>query len=338
MYRVVVLGASVSAQSVDHKSGRLTGYSEALKSKSCDDFPIAEIERRTYAGNRLSDGGLLRLAEVVKLRPDICLFEPLIEDRTRGVRATDDEILFVYASLVDAGIVPITVMLPVPEQRHPRGNPEYARYDALCRKHGLPTVLVDLSDLPSIAEYITTSPHTSEAGAHLYADQIIRGLVALGDPARLMEAIHDLPQPTDIPLHVLRLSKVRRGGREGEMTFALQARSDAPVTARLVQLQRIGPWSPVIEMRCTGDGEPPRTETLSVWDPYCHFERHSYVNLAVFTLTPGTTVEIELRIADADPDYSRCRRAVENWPTATERKLMPLGHAFVIADGEVIEP
>lgn len=67
--KIAVFGASVSHQTKNHTTGAITGYAEALRRDHAAALGAAEIRQITYAGNRLSDGGLLRLADVVLEHP-----------------------------------------------------------------------------------------------------------------------------------------------------------------------------------------------------------------------------------------------------------------------------
>lgn len=336
MKNVIVFGASVSAQSFNHNTGELTGYVEALKSKSIAGYELNTIERRVYPGNRLSDGGLIRLSEVLALQPDVCFFEPMVEDRSRGGNVSDSELLFVYASLVHAGILPITILLPLPQQRHPSKNTLYRRVNQICRKFNLPTISVDLTDIENLESYISSGPHTNEAGAHLYADQIAAELRDLGDPDSLMKQVGRLPSPHEVPVSVQAVSAGRAPQTDGVISIGLTNNSEQEATVRLVQRQRIGPWSPVIKISSASMGSKEPHRFVSIWDPYCHHERDSFVNLASVSVPKGQTLDVCISKTDKDPDYASCRREVDAWPPAQDRHLKPLGPLYVISNADVV--
>ncbi|MFE3835619.1 hypothetical protein [Pseudogemmobacter sonorensis] len=336
MLRLAVLGASVSAQSVHHSTGAVTGYTEVLCRDHLADIGASTLRRFTYPGNRLSDGGLAKLAELLEWRPDVCLFEPLIEDVSRGTRATEEEIAFVYASLVDAGIAPITLMLPVPSQRHPRANPEYERFHRFCRRHYLPVIEVDLTDEGPI-EGRFVSVHTTHAGARIYVRQILAGMARIGDPRRVLPGLRDLPRAPDLPVRVTPVEAAWSPERR-EMRLGLRATGGRTTRARLVQHQKIGPASPLLDVVLLDHGREAQRQTVSVWDPYCHYPRESYVTLATFALEPGILYDLSITQSPQAPNHARARhQPAAPWPDDAARGLAPLSAAFLVSDGDLEE-
>lgn len=145
--RLAILGASVSAQSKNHVTGLTTGYSQALMENHADQLGITEWQRFTYAGNRLSDGGIARSLELASFAPDIVIFEPNIEDVSRGEPVTRDEAMFVYGQIYKSGARPITLMLPNNSQPNPRVLKNYAFYRDICDELGAPLIEIDLSQI-----------------------------------------------------------------------------------------------------------------------------------------------------------------------------------------------
>ena len=180
--KLAIFGASVSAQGLNHATKEVTGYAEVLRRDYAARLGLSEVRQITYAGNRASDAGLIRLEQVVSYAPKVCLFEPLIEDMNRGTQASDAEIEYIYRRLLNAGILPVTLMLPNPVRRVPDARPEYPRYKAVCDKLGLPVIRIDLTGVEGIEDKFN-GPHTRKAGAEIYAAQIAGELAALGDPA-----------------------------------------------------------------------------------------------------------------------------------------------------------
>ncbi|KGM89513.1 hypothetical protein rosmuc_00104 [Roseovarius mucosus DSM 17069] len=60
--KIAILGASVSAQTITHNTGEVTGYAEVMRREHTGALGTCVIKQFTYPGNRLSDGGLLRLS------------------------------------------------------------------------------------------------------------------------------------------------------------------------------------------------------------------------------------------------------------------------------------
>lgn len=341
--KIVIMGASVSAQSTHHGTGQITGYSEVIRLRHQHDLGTSDIHRITYAGNRLSDGGLIRLQEVLAAKPDICLFEPLIEDVARGSRATDDEILFVYASLVHAGILPVTVLLPLPQQRKPELNPAAKRFSAVCARYNLPMIRVDLTNIGTLEDRFQ-GIHTKNAGARIYATQIVEALKKLPAPHDCLSQVQNMPPAEDLPVSVRPLD-MPAGTDIADFRFHLRpSASGANGVARLIQMQDIGPFSPMLEVTtqklAIRSGKPLRnarkkTQVYSVWDPYCHYARRSFVTLARVELEGKNPVSVQVKQSSDDPDYASCRRELETWPAPAERKLAPIGKMFLVADTPV---
>lgn len=337
--KIVIMGASVSAQSTHHQTGQITGYSEVIRLRHQQDLGTSDIHRITYAGNRLSDGGLIRLQEVLAAKPDICLFEPLIEDMTRGERATDDEILYVYASLVEAGILPVTVMLPLPQKRKPELHPAAKRFSTFCTQNNLPMIWVDLTNIGTL-EGRFQGIHTQNAGARIYATQIVEALKKLPAPQDCLTQVKKLPSVADLSVSV-RPVNLPEGIDLANFHFQLRPGGKDGGVVRLIQMQDIGPFSPVLEMTAQKlairSGKPLRnvkktTQMNSIWDPYCHYTRRSFVTLARVEIDGKNPVSVQVKQSAADPDYASCRREGVSWPKPAERKLAPLGKMFLVSD------
>lgn len=340
--RVAVLGASVSAQTRNHKTGEVTGYSEYLRLRLLDEALTTpeDFKLFTYPGNRASDGGLIRLQSVIDFRPDICLFEPLIEDASRGKRITDDQIAFFYASLIEAGILPVSVFLPIPTRRVPEGRPEFFQYNSFCKKHGLPVIRVDLTEIESIDD-ICKGVHTKPSGAIVYGEQIFQQLLSLTSPQEIFARLVGIPKVEDISVSIMQTVSENSPWNAG-FEFIVTPKANFVRNATLVQLQKIGVFSPLLNVSYQAMDEgrsatigAPVQEVISVWDSYCHYERASYVILANICLNGQNPVKVSVSRSNIDPDYARCRREITEWPVPAKRYLIPAGKAYLISDGPV---
>lgn len=99
--KLAFIGASVTAQGTHHQSGEITGYREILSKKIIENLAFDTIRSFTHSGNRMSDGGLINLIEIINFKPDICIIEPLIEDKSRGDKVLIEEIYFFYEALLE---------------------------------------------------------------------------------------------------------------------------------------------------------------------------------------------------------------------------------------------
>lgn len=345
--KIAILGSSVSKQTRHHESKAVTGYVQVLRDTYQAGMGISEIRQITYAGNRLSDGGLARLTEVLAYAPDICIFEPLIEDSRRGTLATEAELNMVYRRLLNAGILPVTLLLPNPKLRQASRSTEYNKLTRICSTLELPVVDISIpEDIDLVAGF--NGVHTRAPGAAFYARTLHKALLPCLDPhwrqavvAKAGAKARTLPKeaflrrlgcPGGMPPKTrgvvldLTLGPTSKHNQNG--------RKPGQGTVRLVQEHMIGTFSPVIQTRAVVQDTGALADNIrtSVWDDYCHFDRDSFVTSGDLSLAVNTTYQITLSMIDEDPDYASCRRAKTDWPAASARYLHPLGPLFVISD------
>ncbi len=329
--KIAIFGASVSAQSFNHATGEVTGYAEVLRREHAAELGAQDIRQITYPGNRMSDGGLVRLADVVAWRPDICVLEPLVEDGRRGKHVLEVEKRHIYVTLLEAGILPVTLLLPEPLRRPARDLPHYNQYVGISRQYGLPVIEVDVAHVPD-PETKFNGVHTLHEGARVYARQIVDVLKTLGNPRQqaddaLMRAlgmgrpklcITTLQAPPNAPKQ---LSKI---------ALTLVSENPDPMPFRLIQHQHIGPFSPVVNLSLMrGAAEAIWHDTLSIWDEYCHYRRPSYVMLADSALQGAGAYSLSVALADVLPDYALCRKPVAEWPQ--HRHMEPAGDLVIVS-------
>lgn len=331
--KFVVFGASASAQTVKHDTKEVTGYCEVLRRRFLGALGASALQQICYGGNRLSDGGLYRLGEVVAARPGVCIVEPLVEDTTRGQYADRNEALFIYETLLKARILPVTLLLPQPARRTPDKWPTYEMFKRICADFGLPVIEVDLTGVAELDKKFE-GIHTRLVGAELYAQAVVDGVRRLGDlPTFADHVFATMPPPGaslfETTVEVPDTAVVRR------IALRLRARDDAGFAFRVVQPQFVGPFSPVLQVIATwtGGAEPGQAMTTrSLWDPYCHYERRSYAVLEDRPVEAGHTgCILSVTMSPEDPAYAESRRPVERWPAAAERCMKPWGKIKVFS-------
>lgn len=339
--KIAVLGASVSAQNINHTTKEPTGYVEVLRREHMPRLGASEIPQITYPGSRASDGGLLRVRDVVAYAPDICIFEPLIEDGSRGVRISPEEILYIYSQLTNAGILPFTVMLPNPANRSVKQWQEYNKYKQACNRFNLPVLEIDISTTTALEEKFK-DVHTLLPGAQIYARQIADALTALGDPKARLAQVQPITIGPDQHIYVQHLPHNPAPGSVTKIQLELLFEQATEAQFRLVQQQSIGPFSPLLDVMLSGntppqggDGQQISKSQTSVWDPYCHYARTSYVSLCNLSNGGHKAVDLHLEVSTQDPDYSKCRRDDVQWPAAAARTLRPLGPLVLISNRPV---
>jgi hypothetical protein len=156
--KIAVLGASVSAQV--SSDGEITGYVEFFRREILEKSREVEVKQFCYPGNRLSDAGIVMVSQIVDYMPDVCIVEPIVEDISRGVNSSNFDILYVYDKLINAGILPITLILPWPENN--KELPAYRIIKEIHHKYPIRLIEFDLPDGFSRDDYFS-GPHTKKA-------------------------------------------------------------------------------------------------------------------------------------------------------------------------------
>jgi len=334
--KVAVFGASLSAQHVASESRAVTGYAEALRCRHGDRLGIQALRRITHPSNRLSDGGLVGLQQVLKWRPDVCVVEPLVEDLSRGRDATVEELTEVYRSLVAADILPLTLLAPHPSTGTSAPWPQRAAVKRVLDGYGLPSIDPVLPLANAQGQPLFRGVHTTPAGAGPLADAVADALAGLGDDTRRQATLASL-QARAWPTPAFEVRALRPFEPGPCTALRLRLRLPQPGSVRLVQRQHIGPHSPVLKLRIkradSPETLPPRG--LTVWDPHCHYERLSYVLLFDDVLPAGAWT-LTFRLAeDPVPDRRDCRREGVVWPPPQALELRPDSPVHLIAARDV---
>lgn len=328
--RYGVLGASTSEQNRHHATGDITGYSEFLRVEYSGRIGSTpeQVRRFCYAGNRLSDGGLLQLQALCEAQPDICLFEPLVEDGTRGRIATAAEIHHVYGRLLRAGIVPITCFLPLPVGRERMDMPHAKVAQAFCQSHNLPLFIADIDAV--LAQGGTfNGVHTTPSSARLIADQLASFIETLD-----LEALQARVAKLDLllPENLFFASQPLPEQPYRHLKLCLRPKTDAPYRFRLVQAQEVGPHSGIVATRILQGRSLVQEQSLSVWDRHCHYSRSSFVVLCRDDTAHQGDLSIEVSLSPEQPDYASCPQKDILWPAPENMALHPKGPLYVLSD------
>jgi hypothetical protein len=324
--KIAIFGASVSAQHVS--SGVAVGYAEFLRRNHMANLGATEIVQFAYPGNRLADGGMIRIRDVVDYAPDVCIVEPIIEDRSRGQDASASDLLYVYDTLVRSGILPVTLLLPWPPEY--RAYPIYAQIQRLCENYQLPRIEFDIP-VGFDTEAGFDNVHTRPIGGSFYADEISKGLRAIGDPAAAVTASRrNWPSLTDLPklssCTLPPLEEVRR------IDLDIVPHGPGELQFRLIQPQRIGPFSPQLDVTIEDSmgGTISKARTC-VWDQYCHYMRESCVSLAAGATT-AARFRVTIAVSAEPPNRESCRREGIGWPLPAELHLEPADSIYLIGN------
>jgi hypothetical protein len=188
---------------------------------------------------------------------------------------------------------------------------------------GLPQIEIDLGPLTNEADDRFTGLHTRLPGAELYAEAIVRGLLAIDNneevTRRAMVAAATLRQE----LHHVKLVPP---ARETVTSVELRLRPRVPgkYSFRVIQPHQVGPFSPMLAVVVREPGT--HGDSLrSLWDPYCYFDRQTYAVLDDRTVEEGGICTLSIQASAEDPHYGSSRRPLERWPDATHRRIRPAG-------------
>ena len=327
-----VLGASLSAQTVNHKTGELTGYVEALRRSYADALGVVpeNIQQFAYGGNRLSDAGLILLDEVIDAKPDICILEPVVEDVSRGREITSADFLYVIRKLTENGILPIVFRVPLPLETNVASSDRYVLSGEICERYAIPLITSDLSKaIEAGMEF--NGLHTLKDTAQFLAEELGKYLLSLN----LNDAWRSLSAQNRLPVSKIKVVKLDDVGTTQWSTLSFQFSASQESHLVLLQKQNIGPFSPVLQIAVKGsDGQEVAHSLQSVWDRFCYYQRSSFVTLCNVDLPKGggiITVEIANEYA---PNYNSCKKFEGKWPNAQGRKIDPIGVIHCITQSD----
>lgn len=330
---IAVLGASLSAQTVNHKTGELTGYVEAFRQRCKKEFalPPEQVKQFAYGGNRLSDAGLIRLEDVIEAKPSICILEPIVEDVSRGSEAGDAEYLYVFKKLIANNILPVVLCVPLPLTDDVTETQRYKVCKRLCEQYHIPILSVDLTAAVD-SGVVFEGLHTRSEGATFVANALFEFIRALPIKQRLKRllSLKSLPPSS----YTFKRIDTEQVSRWHSLQFSF--RVEKPFRLKVIQRQNIGPFSPVLNISTID----PKTNVVmgtrkvSVWDRYCYYQRSSFVILCDIELA-GLSGVVKIEVAADDPDYRKCSKFNGTWPLASERRLDPISPLFILADCQI---
>ncbi|GEM_PF-3462237 len=319
--KIGFIGASVTAQGFNHSTKELTGYREYLNQELDRIFKDFTSFNFSYPGNRLSDAGLLKVDEVIKYCPDVLVIEPLVEDATRGVAATEDEIHFFYSSFISRGIKVITLLMPHGNRSIVRDN-NYKKIVAINNALNIDTIEIDISKID--IEGWFAGVHTTTEGVkpvgNMIKEQLLKILKSYSPPH---------PTKTRVKENVF----IERVKNSETLPKTITISSQCGGKLRLVQKGRIGPFSPILNISISQEiSDKKLALSQSIWDPYCHYERNSYMTLVPTHAVDAGHVDYKIQISHDEPNYEECRRDDVKWPEKADLKIVASDDIFIISD------
>tara|TARA_Y100001970_G_scaffold122281_1_gene151587 strand:+ start:12398 stop:13492 length:1095 start_codon:yes stop_codon:yes gene_type:complete len=330
---IAVLGASLSAQTVNHKTGELTGYVEAFRQRCKKEFalPPEQVIQFAYGGNRLSDAGLIRLEEVIEAKPSICIVEPIVEDVSRGSEADEAEYLYVFKKLIANNILPVVFCVPLPLIVNVRQTQRYKACRKLCEQYQIPILTVDLDDAVD-SGVVFDGLHTRSEGAIFVANALFEFMRELP----IKQSLKRLQSLKSLPPSSFAFKRVDTGQGRPWRSLQFAFHVEKPFRLKVLQRQNIGPFSPVLNVS-TIDPKTnvvSSTKKVSVWDRYCYYQRSSFVVLCDLELS-GESGVIKIEVANDAPDYKKCSKFSGTWPSENERRLEPISPLFMLANCQI---
>jgi hypothetical protein len=326
--KIAVLGASLSAQTTNHKDGEVTGYVEAFRREYSSEYKLQpqDITQFAYGGNRLSDAGLIQLEALINSRPDLCIVEPIVEDTSRGREANEQDYLYVFKRLIENNIVPIVFCVPLPLTADILKSRRFVICRDLCLKYNIPIRTVDLSKATDDG-LIFNGMHTVNSTAYFLASELNNFMREITFPPEGKIATN-LNLPNNI-----KVQPINSFNNANILSISIKFRADRKGRLNLIQKQKIGPYSPIINITIISnkpDFEIHR-DVKSVWDRYCYYQRSSYVTLCDLNIEAGDGI-ILIDIAAVQPNYSKCNKYEGTWPNVHELRLEPLDIIYSISN------
>lgn len=328
MKKIGFLGASVTAQTYEREAEEVTGYVEVFKNEYAKGLGFEDVIVYAYAGNRISDAGLICAAEILNQCLDVVILEVTIEDRSRGSDFSDKHLNHLCNIFTSNNVFPIFLALPEPGEHRP-SNLAYQRISRFAETKGIPLCIVELPPSVELTDLCRDGVHTNAKGADRYASalgEFIGRMVDTGWP-------QITPNPDSFTFQVQR---IQMSGSSDFQTITIKNESPDREGGSLsiIQRQSIGKHSPVIDIEITGLSGDSLRRQISIWDPYCHYARESYINLVELARTDFS--EIIIHVSSKLPDYSSCRRDFD-FTAAQANRCMRSDQPFWVISEDAIE-
>jgi len=314
---LLFFGASVTEQNFHHGTGEMTGFVSYFEANMAKAKGL-RVSRVSAGSSDLTDAALVAVEEVIAAAPDICVIDWL----TPALSECDPRfVLQIYMRLLEAGIRPITVLFLRTDriQAETQIGQEMIR---ICDRLKLPLFdAVELLEDHEIHEILRDTVHTSTEGARLYAewidgilDQIEETLPPKPDEPAPFTVV-EVPFSDDVL--ACRTLTVRN----------LDPADTEPMDFCLVMQQRVGPYSPVLDVLSREGSEMREIGKFSIWDPWCYRERQCTKRL--MNWHSGPMQELQFSVSETAPRYAQSPQ--ETSAPFTERHLKPRGKLYLVA-------
>lgn len=319
---VTFFGASVTEQSVHHVTKDRTGFVNYFEDELAEAHGF-KVSRVSAGSSDVKDAGVVYVERVIEENPDICILDwvtPALQDcDPRFVQQ-------IYFRLMEYDIFPVTVLLPRTD-RNQRDIPLAREMARICERFSLP--FYDVSEMLGdirIDEILRDVVHTNAYGAEVYAKIMLK---ILKDTPRLAEP---LPKPVP-PLHVMTVEPEATPKLSAKrLSITVKQKAEAEKLAfSLVMEQRVGPYSPVLNIRVqqAPDGAFEQVDQFNVFDAWCHRERQCIKSISNW-IEVDDMASIEVAVADHSPALAQ--KVAEEVVPAKDRHLKPRGDIYIVSD------
>jgi hypothetical protein len=315
---VVFFGASVTEQHVHSGTGELSGFVTYFERHFAAGLNL-KVSRVSAGSSDLTDAAMVYVEEVIALKPDICI----LDWATPALTECDPRFIHqIYFRLMAHDILPVTVIFPRGD-RAQRDIPITREMSGLSQAYDLPfydmTPLLKTYGMDVVLRDVV---HTTAEGARIYAEAVAALIPRL--PPRLRFAF-----ATPIPFCVTALvCDPPPPDSFRKITVTNLAKTDEPVEFTLVMQQRVGPYSPVLDVRSFGPDGGGELPPYPLWDVWCHRERQTAKKIMHWH--KGPFQRIEIGVSRTDPDYATSPESVP--VDFANRRIRQRGTLFLISD------
>jgi hypothetical protein len=280
--KIVFYGASVTAQK------GATGYFECLENIKPE---IAELVRIPYGASHLHFAGIAMLQKVIDEEPDFCILDWITPSSKTFPEGTVNRVNNI---LLSHGIRPIWVLLPRSDD--PNSDRECCKQLRASESAVVDVVEFQKSEFcePDLTKILRDVVHTNALGAERYSKfflSIIKNYIGR-DELKLEKSTH----PVNAPL-VTECDGVLDNDSNLNLEILVTENSDIS----LFIFCKVGPLSPVLDIRLVDKKGKEERLTKNVVDPWCYYERDMLLNLPKFKKVSKGLYLITISIRDIDP-------------------------------------
>lgn len=306
-------GASVTAQGYHHSTGQASGYYPYIKEYYAKMHPEYQIVRTSAGSSHFNDAGFCLLDEVLQTAPNIVVF-----DWHSTSLQSFDPILFdeAVSKVVASGAQLLLVIFPRKSSvgSHMQRECIKQAYQATGNFVHILDLYEESAVVDAIDDILRDECHTTQIGAKVYSDIVIaklEDLLTAQPKASLVRRGHESLIP------VSKLTIANDYAQFSRITFTIGRRSCSR-GATLVLDHKVGPYSPVVEVR-TSKGY---LKSHSFWDSYCYYERQSFLALpGRHGLNDPDPLSLWLSISDETPKYEQSRNQEYDFSLISSRYM-----------------